>query len=182
MMIVYYLLGSYLLGAIMTAWFVGKWYGYSLQRQSSGNLGARNAGRVLGKKAFVVTAVGDGLKGVIVVLIGHYAQFEDTIITWAVFCTLLGHLYPCWLRFKGGKGVATIVGALVALNFSYFPIFIFSFIASAYFLKSATFGFCIALILYSMIVIFTGVLPATLICSIIIVLWQHRQNIKERLI
>ncbi|WP_042474925.1 glycerol-3-phosphate acyltransferase [Bacillus ndiopicus] len=182
MMVVYYLFGSYLLGTIMTAWLVGKWYGQSLQQQFSGNLGARNAGRVFGKKAFILTAVGDGLKGVIVVVIGRYIGYENTIITWAVFCVLLGHLYPFWLSFKGGKGVATIVGALITLNTLYFSAFIISFIVATYLLRSATFGLCVALILYSAVVIFAGVLPATLICSIVLILWKHRQNIKERLI
>lgn len=181
-MIAYYLFSSYLLGTIMTAWLVGKYYGLSLQQQHSGNLGARNAGRALGKKGFILTAIGDGLKGVIVVLIGRYAGYEANIITWAVFFVLLGHLYPFWLRFKGGEGVATIVGALVALNFLYFSIFVISFIAGSYLLKSATFGLCIALVIYSSIVIFADVLPATLLCSVALVLWKHRKNIKERLV
>ncbi|MEC1177593.1 glycerol-3-phosphate acyltransferase [Metasolibacillus meyeri] len=181
MMIVCYLFGSYLLGTMMTAWFIGKYYGYSLQQQHSGNLGARNVGRVLGRKAFILTAVGDGLKGVAVVLVGRYIGYGDLVITWAVFCVLLGHLYPFWLRFTGGKGVATMVGALVALNSLYFSIFFISFIAAAYLLKSATFGLYTALIVYSVIVILTGVLPATLIGSVVLVLWKHRKNIKERL-
>ena len=65
----------------MAAWFVGKWYGVSLQRMNSGNLGARNAGRTLGKGAFCVTFAVDVMKGILVVILGRGLSLDEFTIS-----------------------------------------------------------------------------------------------------
>ena len=74
-----YLLMSYFLGTCMTAWLVGRLSGVNLQTVNSGNLGARNAGRALGKKAFIITVLGDAGKGIAIILIGGFLGYSNTM-------------------------------------------------------------------------------------------------------
>lgn len=180
-MIFLFILASYLLGTCLTAWFVGRLYGVSLQEQNSGNLGARNAGKTLGKKAFIVTAIIDGLKGVIVVVIGRYFGFSESVIAIGIIFVLLGHLYPFWLKFKGGKGVATIIGALLTFNPLYFCIFLAAFIVTMIFTKSFTWGMLGGFIGYSLFILLFQTMDWLILCSIVLVIFKHRQNFKERL-
>ena len=180
-MIFLYFLASYLLGTCMAAWFVGRRYGVSLQEQNSGNLGARNAGKTLGKKAFIMTAIVDGLKGVIVVLVGRYLEFSEAIVVMGIVFVLLGHLYPFWLKFKGGKGVATIIGALLIYNPLYFCLFLSAFIVTMIITKSLTWGMLGGFIAYSCFILLFQPIEWYIIISIILVIFKHRQNFKERL-
>ncbi|MET0786097.1 MAG: glycerol-3-phosphate acyltransferase, partial [Paenisporosarcina sp.] len=136
-MIVYWI-SSYLIGNLMTAWWVGKRNKIDLRAHRSGNLGARNAGAVIGKKAFFMTFFGDALKGVLVILIGYYFGFPLWVIAFAGLLVIVGHLYPFWLRGKGGKGIATFIGVGLAFNPLLFCAFILGFVVFIPFLKSAT--------------------------------------------
>ncbi|WP_241774571.1 MULTISPECIES: glycerol-3-phosphate acyltransferase [Lysinibacillus] len=104
----------------MTAYFVGKAYGVNLQEERSKNLGARNAGSVIGKGAFIWTFLGDSLKGALVVGLGRLWHFEEWAIVLGACLVMLGHLFPVWLKFNGGKGVATFIGVGLALSPSLF--------------------------------------------------------------
>ncbi len=107
---------GYVLGAIPFSFIVGKYYGkIDIRNVGSGNLGATNVLRSLGKKAAALAFAGDFLKGVAAVLIGSSIWGYDYGIL-AGAGAILGHCYPATLRFKGGKGVATAAGVLLALN------------------------------------------------------------------
>ncbi|MBK5251460.1 MAG: glycerol-3-phosphate 1-O-acyltransferase PlsY [Peptostreptococcaceae bacterium] len=107
---------GYVLGAIPFSFIVGKYYGkIDIRNVGSGNLGATNVLRSLGKKAAALAFAGDFLKGVAAVLIGSSLWGYDYGIL-AGAGAILGHCYPATLRFKGGKGVATAAGVLLALN------------------------------------------------------------------
>jgi glycerol-3-phosphate acyltransferase PlsY len=120
-------IASYLLGSIPTGFLVGKAKGIDVRKSGSGNIGATNAFRVLGKGAGLFVLVADGLKGwVAVIFIPVFASvcFAATWLdhaTWewlkivAAISVILGHNYTCWLKFKGGKGIATSAGVLAAL-------------------------------------------------------------------
>lgn len=82
----------------------------------SGNPGATNVLRLGGKKAAAITMLGDVLKGVIPVLLAKYLGLSHLIIALVMFAAVLGHLYPVFFKFQGGKGIATAMGALFALN------------------------------------------------------------------
>ena len=176
-----YLLISYLLGTFMTAWFVGKWYGVALQTMNGGNLGARNAGRTLGKWAFIITAISDGLKGVAVVVGGRLLDFPKQTIALAVLAVVLGHLYPFWLKGRGGKGVATVIGAMLAFS----PISIVAFLAALAFafllLKSMTLSMIVGFIAYGVAIIWLNLAGAPIVLvALALVIWKHRENIMER--
>lgn len=109
------LIVAYLLGNISPSILIGKKYGIDIKSQGSGNAGSTNALRVLGRKAGIITFAGDILKGVVAVLIGRYVGGE----TIAMACGILafcGHVWPVFYKFKGGKGAATALGVITAIN------------------------------------------------------------------
>jgi len=82
----------------------------------SGNPGATNVLRSGNKKAALMTLIGDALKGAVAVIAARQAGFSDTVIALVALAVFIGHLYPIFLKFKGGKGVATAAGVLLALD------------------------------------------------------------------
>ena len=110
-------LGGYLLGSVSSAVLVSKLMGLPDPRQSgSGNPGATNVLRLGNKSAAALTLLGDVLKGVLPVLIAKYLDADTTGIALAGLGAFLGHLFPVFLGFAGGKGVATSLGIFLALN------------------------------------------------------------------
>jgi len=105
--------GAYLLGSINSAVLVAKSRGVDIYAEGSGNPGASNAYRTMGKGAAVLVYLGDLLKGFIPALVGLLA-FNEAAAFAAGFVAVLGHCYPLYHRFRGGKGVATAGGALLA--------------------------------------------------------------------
>ena len=119
---------SYLLGSIPTGFLVGKAKGIDIRKLGSGNTGATNVFRTLGKKLGIFVFVCDLLKGLIAVAVAQ-AITEDVVILklanhqpspalfgiCAAIACILGHNFPVWLKFKGGKGVATSLGVVVGL-------------------------------------------------------------------
>ncbi len=107
-----YLLGSVPFGVVITrAMGLG-----DLRQIGSGNIGATNVLRTGNKGAALATLVLDGAKGAAAVLIARAVTGQDDAAQLAALSSFLGHLYPVWLRFKGGKGVATFLGTLLALS------------------------------------------------------------------
>ena len=107
---------SYLLGAIPFGLLIARAMGLGDLRQiGSGNIGATNVLRTGNKRAAAATLVLDAAKGAVAVLAARFAVGEDAAQL-AALCSFLGHLFPVWLRFKGGKGVATFLGTLLALD------------------------------------------------------------------
>ncbi|MEG1641938.1 MAG: glycerol-3-phosphate 1-O-acyltransferase PlsY [Synergistaceae bacterium] len=109
---------GYLLGSCPTGFLVTKIIASSdIRAFGSGNIGATNVGRLLGKKWAVFVAVFDMLKGGIAVLIASIFTIDSNILAITGFFAVLGHNFPVWLKFKGGKGVATTFGVLGFYDF-----------------------------------------------------------------
>lgn len=118
---------AYLLGSIPTGYLVGRARGIDVRTVGSGNIGATNAFRVLGKSAGTVVLIVDALKGwIAVALVPQFiygcffstpwtVENRDYLRIIAAIVVILGHNYTCWLKFKGGKGIATTAGVLIAL-------------------------------------------------------------------
>jgi acyl phosphate:glycerol-3-phosphate acyltransferase len=115
---------GYLLGSIPFGFLMGKWKGIDLRKAGSGNIGATNALRILGKPAGSAVLALDAFKGAFAcwlvpflatALVGDIGN-GSTLAVIAGFSAVLGHNYTCWLRFKGGKGIATSAGVLLALT------------------------------------------------------------------
>ena len=112
------LLGAaYLVGAIPFSFLVARWFGVEdVRRVGSGNVGATNVMRAAGKAAGFLAFVLDAAKGAVAALLASLIEPPGSIVpALAAVCAVLGHMYPVWLRFRGGKGVATGAGAFVPL-------------------------------------------------------------------
>jgi len=108
---------AYLLGSISFAMIAAKLFGLADPRSyGSGNPGATNVLRSGNKKAALFTLIGDALKGWVAVFVAQKMGFSDTIIGLIALAVFFGHLFPVFLKFKGGKGVATAAGVLLALD------------------------------------------------------------------
>lgn len=122
-LIVALLLGAYLLGSIPTAvWWGKRYFGIDVREFGSGNAGATNTFRVLGKKAGIPVLVIDIIKGSLAVLLVHFSpyvfdsnQFVNLELGLGI-AALVGHVFPIFAGFRGGKGVATILGVVICLT------------------------------------------------------------------
>jgi glycerol-3-phosphate acyltransferase PlsY len=111
------IVAAYLLGSVPFAMISSKVFGLADPRTyGSGNPGATNVLRSGNKKAALMTLIGDALKGAVAVIVAQQMGFSDTVIALVALAVFLGHLYPIFLKFKGGKGVATAAGVLLALD------------------------------------------------------------------
>ena len=114
------LIAAYLLGSVCSAIVVCKLWGLPDPRsQGSSNPGATNVMRIGGKKPALITLAGDMVKGVPLVLLAQHLQLRPDLISAIGLAAFMGHLYPIFFKFEGGKGVATALGVLLAL---YWPL------------------------------------------------------------
>jgi len=124
------LLEAYLLGCFATGYYlVRARTGKDLRTIASGTVGARNAGRILGKTGFAITLLGDFGKGALAVWIAREWTGDNHLALLAVLSVVFGHLWPAQLRFHGGKGVATSLGALLVFDYRVALIFPVLFLA-----------------------------------------------------
>ncbi|MBF0176349.1 MAG: glycerol-3-phosphate 1-O-acyltransferase PlsY [Magnetococcales bacterium] len=109
-------LGSYLLGAVPFGLLVARWSGVGdIRQQGSGNIGATNVLRTAGRRAGAIALFLDMAKGALAVLVARlYAEPGSFLVAGAALAVFLGHLFPIYLKFKGGKGVATGLGIFLA--------------------------------------------------------------------
>jgi len=111
------ILAAYLLGSVPFAMISSRIFGLADPRSyGSGNPGATNVLRSGNKKAALVTLIGDALKGWAAVFVAQKMGFSDNVIGLVALAVFFGHLFPVFLKFKGGKGVATAAGVLLALE------------------------------------------------------------------
>ena len=178
-------IASYLLGSISSAIIICKIMGLPDPRtQGSKNPGATNVLRIGGKKIAAFVLLFDGLKGALPVFLAHYYfdvhVFELTII---LFCAFLGHVFPIFYGFKGGKGVATYLGGLIGLNFFVGLTFSIIWLIVAKVIKISSIAALTATLLSPVYFYFitTHNLKATLVIFLInlFIYFTHRENIKR---
>jgi glycerol-3-phosphate acyltransferase PlsY len=187
------LIGAYLLGSIPTAVWIGKYfYKIDVREYGSGNAGATNTFRVLGKKAGIPVLLIDVLKGFSAVCLASFSpyvpdsnQFINLELVLGI-ASLVGHIFPLFASFRGGKGIATLLGIILAVHpyaaFISIAIFIIVLLLSSYVSLSSM----ISAVAFPLIVIFIfkTTVPSLIIFSILIaimVLITHQKNI-ERLL
>ena len=106
--------GAYLLGCFTTGYYLVRGLkGIDIRTVDSGNVGARNVSRVLGRTGFLLTTIGDVIKGVVAVWAARHLTHDDRYTAVALLAVVAGHIWPVQLFFRGGKGVATSLGALL---------------------------------------------------------------------
>ena len=174
---------AYLLGSISTAIIVCRLGAYPDPRsEGSGNPGATNVLRVAGKPAAAVTLFGDVLKGVVPLLLARMAGIEGAALAWVGFFAFLGHLYPVFFGFDGGKGVATALGVIntlawpagVAVMLSWLLVFLPFRVSSL-----AAIASWLLAPLYTAWLAPAYVVPVSLMA--VLLLWRHQQNIRDLL-
>ena len=139
-MIIYAII-AYLIGNVMGGKLLEKIYKEEFTNKGSGNVGARNAGRVLGPRSFLFVLAVDFFKGFFVVILLKILNVDLKIIYICIVLGLLGHIKPIIFKFRGGKGVATFFGCLSALSLNLFLVMILCTLVIAIIVKSATIGF-----------------------------------------
>ena len=173
--IISYLMGSIPFGLILTKIFLNK----DIREIGSGNIGATNALRTGNKTIGYSTLVLDILKAVAPVV--YVKIFYQDFLYIASLCAFLGHVFPIWLKFKGGKGVATYVGILFAINFYFGIIFIISwfitFFISKYSSLSSLIGAASIPIYLLILTQFNQVIFFTIM--FVLIFFTHRENIKR---
>ncbi len=180
----FFLIGSYLLGSISSAIIICKICNLPDPRtKGSGNPGATNVLRIGGRKVAAFVLIFDGLKGAIPVLLAHYFGlnlFELTIILLSAF---LGHVFPVYYRFKGGKGVATYLGGLIGLNFFVGLTFSVIWLIVAKVMKVSSIAALTATLLSPIYFYFitTHNIRATMVIFLInlFIYFTHRENIRR---
>ena len=138
---VIYAIIAYLIGNIMGGKLLEQISKEEFTNKGSGNVGARNAGRVLGPRSFLFVLAVDFFKGFFVVILLKILDVDPKIIYICIVLVLLGHIKPIIFKFKGGKGVATFFGCLAALSINLFLIMILCTLVIAIIVKSLTIGF-----------------------------------------
>jgi acyl phosphate:glycerol-3-phosphate acyltransferase len=109
---------GYFLGCFTTGYYLVHWRtGLDIREIGSGSCGARNVSRQLGKTGFFLTLIGDFSKGATAILLVRYLTGSETAVLWALLAVVAGHIWPVQLGFRGGKGVATCLGALTFFAF-----------------------------------------------------------------
>ena len=177
------IVASYALGCFATAYYLFRFStGQDIRRHGSGNAGARNIGRELGALAFVVTFVIDGGKGFLALALADYFKLGETSLMLAMIAVVTGHIWPAQLGFRGGKGVATAIGALAAFDVKILIPLIIIFAVAALVAKNFTLGGLLAIaispiaaaILHQSAGVTAGV---SFLAAMII--FAHRENLRE---
>ena len=176
---------AYLLGSISSAILLSKIMGFEDPRsEGSKNPGATNVLRIAGKRAAALTLLGDCLKGFIPVLSGHLLNAELWVLAATAFTAFIGHCYPLFFGFKGGKGVATAIAATVAFDWIIGAILIAIWLLFAKVFRISSLAAIISFTSLPLLVLwFTQALVPTLIFAAISVtlIWRHRGNIQRLL-
>lgn len=188
---------GYVFGLFQTAYFYGKAHGIDIRQHGSGNSGTTNALRVLGTKAGLIVFAGDCLKCIIAVLItrlifgGSHTSIIYLLALYTAAGVIIGHNYPFYMKFKGGKGIAATAGLVLSFHPYFIPmgviLFFGAFLITHYVSVGSLLvylGFIIEIVICGQLGVFTGMTQVQLIELYLITAllaamayWKHRANI-----
>jgi glycerol-3-phosphate acyltransferase PlsY len=176
-------IAAYLVGSIPTGLLLARLMGgVDIRTTGSGNIGATNVSRTLGWKVGVLTLLGDCLKGVVPVLVARHFGVTEGWLALTAFAAFAGHVYTVFLRFKGGKGVATALGVFLALSplsvagaVVIFALMLWKwrYVSLGSITAAAAMPLLVALIDRRGLIFLMSIAIAT------IVVWKHRENISR---
>ena len=185
------IVGAYLLGSISSAILVCRLMGLPDPRtEGSNNPGATNVLRIGGKKAAAITLFGDMLKGLLPMLAAHLLQASPVVFALTGMAAFLGHLYPIFFRFQGGKGVATALGVQFGLHWAIGGAvgLIWLFMAKVMNISSlaALVSMALAPLIVWLVLPYTAIGPSPELVGMqillsLILFWRHRSNIRNLL-
>ncbi|MCR1975359.1 glycerol-3-phosphate acyltransferase [Clostridium sporogenes] len=177
------ILSSYFIGCFCGAYYYGTIFkDKDIRNFGSGNLGALNSKRVLGNISFIIVLSIDFFKGFTTIIIGRGLGLTNTYVLIIMFAVIIGHIFPIQLKFKGGKGVATFIGALTSYNYLFVLIIFLTFIPVYLITRKFTLSGLISIMFFSFLLFiingpskYSENFPMMIIIFIIIL--KHSENI-----
>ncbi len=179
-------LAGYALGCFTSGYYVVRWRTkQDIRTMGSGNIGAKNVGRVLGTPGFVITFLLDFAKGLLALVGATTAGFRPWAVVGVMLAVIAGHNWPLQLGFQGGKGISTSLGALLLYNYAVviglIGVFLVAFSLCRRFTVSGLIAYALApLVAWALQLDFVGVTGITLVA--VMVLAAHRQNLLEEVV
>lgn len=178
---------AYVIGATPFGFIAGKLKGIDIREHGSGNIGATNVLRTLGKPVGITVLIFDIIKGLVPVLIARTVSDNSIIHILTAVCAILGHNYTFWLKFKGGKGIATTAGAVISI----IPVPLIAAIATWIIVVKLSRYVSVASIAAALVIPLTVIIQsvvskkwnypvlglATFVC--LLAVWKHRSNIQR---
>lgn len=175
---------SYLIGCFNTGYYYVKFnFNKDIRSIGSFSTGATNASRISGKKGFIITFLGDSIKGILTIILVKYLNLSYTETQLCLLAVVAGHIFPIQLGFKGGKGISTILGGLLAFDYTLIILFIANLLILFIFIRnykiSGILSFILLLVEY--LIINHNIINSSIFCIIIIVIVvAHRENFKNK--
>lgn len=177
---------GYIFGCLQTGYFYGRLHGIDIRNYGSGNVGTTNTLRTLGKKAGYITYLGDALKAIFAILLVRYVIYQnapDTLLLtmYTGFGVVLGHNYPFYLKFKGGKGIAVTSGVMLAFDLRFAIIGGIGFFLVFFLTRYVSVGSLVLAVLFPICVLifYPGqwhlFIVSLVFCAM--AFWRHRANI-----
>ncbi len=173
---------AYLIGSIPIGLILSKIKGKDPRQTGSGNIGATNVMRTAGKAMGVITLIGDVAKGFLPVIVVKHYSHKPILVAAIGFLAFLGHLYPIYLRFKGGKGVATALGVYLAVSPLAILIDILVFILVLLRWRYVSLGSLVAAAMMPVILIFLRISYEYIVLSVLVgafIFIKHRDNMRR---
>ena len=180
-LLIFWAVAGYLLGSIPFGMVLARVMNLgNLREIGSGNIGATNVLRTGSKTAAALTLLLDGGKGAVAVLLARAAGGEDTAQI-AALAAMIGHCYPVWLRFAGGKGVATFLGIVLALSFPVGAGCCVAWLIGAFSVRISSMGALVSAAAAPVLMLLLS-MPAAVLLSLalaVLIFWRHRANISR---
>lgn len=192
---IFCVLAAYLLGSVPTSVWVGRiWFGLDIREHGSGNAGATNTFRVLGKKAGIFVMLVDILKGLLaatvaLILLRQGYIESEMLILWKLILgivAIIGHILPVFVGFRGGKGVATLAGMMMGVQWEITLICVFIFLITLLLSNYVSLSSMVASLSFPLLVVLVHgfqqdnlILPVCGFALFVAVVFTHRKNIKR---
>lgn len=174
---------AYLLGGICTGYYLVRFKAkIDIRAEGSGGVGARNVGRILGKPGFIITLLGDAIKGLLAVMLALRFELAPPAVSLVLVAVIAGHIWPFPLQFRGGRGIATAIGAYIGFDYNLALLLLGITIVLMVFRRGFILSGLAAFLLIP-IVAYVLEMPghsvAALAASSIIILFAHRERIRK---
>ena len=174
---------AYLLGSICTGYYLVRLQtGKDIREHGSGGVGARNAGRILGKPGFVITLLGDSIKGLLAVALARHFGLSDPAVSLVLVAVIAGHIWPAPLGFRGGRGISTALGAYLMYDYNLFILLMVITLVLMVFRRGFILSGLAAFVLLPLVagaLHMPGHTVAAMFGASVIILFAHRERIKN---